>query len=77
MTNGMKVLAVEAEQIEVLLATGFMKKEKPQSDFKGGWLDMYTTLKPFVDHKGRNREPGATFTLEGLRENGIVAPEVK
>jgi len=52
-----------------------MRKERPQSDFKGGWFEMWTIISPFYDEKGFNRE-GSTFSREGLARLGIT-PEVK
>ncbi len=73
MKNLMKyqTLTAEAEQIEGLMVTGMLRKEGSQSDFKGGWLEMWTVLLPYYDKKGYNRQ-FSTFSLEGLREIGLI-----
>ena len=53
-----------------------LRIERPQSDFKGGWFEMWTILSEFKDKNGYNRKHG-TFSRDGLTELGIVPEECK
>ena len=69
-----ETLTVEAERAEVFAMIKqypVLKVERPQSDFKGGWIRMWTVLTPYYDRNGFNRQ-FSTFSIEGLREIGIV-----
>lgn len=58
------------EVYNVVKQLAILKSERPQSDFKGGWLRMWTILNPFYDKRGYNRQY-STFSEEGLTELGI------
>lgn len=71
----LQALTLPEERKEMLIVireaqVPLLRKEKPQSDFRGGWLEMWTVMVPFYDKNGWNRE-GSTFTRQGLTELGI------
>lgn len=71
-------LTTETERAEVFYVikqTVKLRVERPQSNFRGGWLRMWTIVSPFYDKKGYSRFHG-TFTTEGLIELGIIKQEV-
>lgn len=73
-SNAFEWMTVEEERAEWRQAVHQyprLKSEKPQSDFKGGWIRMWTILSPFYDKNGYNRQ-FSTFSLEGLIEIGII-----
>lgn len=74
-----EALTVESERAEVFNVCKQIAKlrvERPQSDFKGGWIRMWTVLTPYYDRNGFNRQ-FSTFSREGLEGIGIIKQGVK
>ena len=70
----LNVLSTASELEERRIAcrqTAILRHERPQSDFKGGWIRQWTILNPWYDRNGYNRQY-STFSIWGLAEIGVI-----
>lgn len=79
--KGLLALTVAEEQKEIMnllrsVQRVKLRAERPQNDFRGGWLSMWTIVSDFYDSSGYNRN-GGTFTSDGLKGLGIVGHQYR